>query len=94
MWWNSPMGTTSDPSSTIIDLAIQALQARKFKCRVVDGGSFTEAETTMILNAVPKEKLPPATIAKLESISVLGYIDIIGRNLKVLLDKEIAGDST
>jgi epoxyqueuosine reductase len=58
---------------------------RDHKLWIVDGGDFTEEETTMILKGVSAEKLPPETAEKMEKLYMLGAEKILQRNLDVLI---------
>lgn len=49
------------------------------------GAEFSEEETTSLLNGVPFEKLPAETVKKLERLDMIGYHDVLPRNLRVLL---------
>ena len=61
---------------------------RKYKDFVQDGPNFSEEETNDLLGELPAEELPPETIQKLQSIDLLDYIGVLGRNLKALIGKE------
>jgi epoxyqueuosine reductase len=50
--------------------------------------TFTEEETTLILKSTPPERLPRETARKLEQLSMLEDTHILGRNLKVLLERQ------
>jgi epoxyqueuosine reductase len=52
-----------------------------------EGVEFSEEDTGLILRGVPRDGLPPALVEKLEHWDLLRYLDILPRNLKVLLDK-------
>jgi len=52
---------------------------------VEDGEDFDEAETDLILNGVPLDRLPPETAHKLNRSYMAEYLDVLPRNLRVLL---------
>jgi epoxyqueuosine reductase len=54
---------------------------------VEDGEDFDEAETQLILNGVPLDRLPPETTDKLNRCYMLEYLDVVPRNLRALLKK-------
>lgn len=52
----------------------------------VEGGeTFSEAETELILNEVPLDRIPPETAHKLNRGYMLDYLDVLPRNLRALL---------
>jgi len=50
-----------------------------------EGESFNEAETQLILNGVPLDRIPPETAHKLNRCYMLEYLDVLPRNLRALL---------
>jgi epoxyqueuosine reductase len=48
---------------------------------------FSEEETALLLEDVPHYKLPPATLKKLEHLSLVDYLDILARNLSIFFEK-------
>jgi epoxyqueuosine reductase len=50
-----------------------------------EGEAFNEAETELILNGVPLDRIPPETAHKLKRGYMLDYLDVLPRNLRVLL---------
>jgi epoxyqueuosine reductase len=48
---------------------------------------FSEEETTLLLEDVPRDKLPPATLKKLEHLSLVDCLDILARNLGIFFKK-------
>jgi epoxyqueuosine reductase len=52
---------------------------------VEDGEDFDEAETELILNRVPVDRLPPKTVHKLNRCYMMEYLDLLPRNLRTLL---------
>ena len=53
--------------------------------RYVEGEGFNEAETEFLLKGVPVDELPVATRKKLDRNDLLNVLDVLPRNLKVLL---------
>jgi epoxyqueuosine reductase len=53
----------------------------------VAGATFDNAETDLILNGVPEERLPRETHEKLKRQGMMEYYDVLGRNLRVLIEK-------
>ena len=49
------------------------------------GAEFSKEETTLLLDGAPLEKLPAETMKKLERLDMMGYHDVLPRNLRVLL---------
>ena len=58
---------------------------RPFVKWVEEGETFDEAETGLILNAVPLDRLPPETAHKLNRSYMVDYLDVLPRNLRALL---------
>ena len=52
---------------------------------VEDGPTFDNEETDLILKGVSEEKLPVETIEKLRKSGMMEYFDVLGRNLRVLI---------
>jgi len=50
-----------------------------------EGPTFSPLETNFILQGKPKHKIPKVTIDKLESLDIIEYIDVLGRNLGALI---------
>jgi len=48
---------------------------------------FSEEETALILENVPQDKLPQATLRKLDRLSLVDYFDSLARNLGIFLKK-------
>ncbi len=61
-------------------------QNRKFIPWIGEEEDFSEAETSMILQGLPKEKLPVSILRKLEHLSLNEYLGCIPRNLSVFLN--------
>ena len=59
---------------------------KDFTNRIVEGGEFHEEETRMILEGVPIEDLPSATIEKLKKLYLFDDYNLLQRNLKVLIN--------
>jgi epoxyqueuosine reductase len=51
------------------------------------GAAFDNAETDLILNGCSEERLPPETLEKLKKLDMTRYYDVLGRNLKALIEK-------
>jgi len=58
---------------------------KRFIKWVEEGESFNEAETELILNGVPLDRLPPETAHKLNRCYMVEYLDVLPRNLRALL---------
>jgi epoxyqueuosine reductase len=48
---------------------------------------FSEEETNLLLEGVPQDRLSTTTIRKIKEIDCLDYVNVLGRNLIVLLKK-------
>jgi hypothetical protein len=59
-----------------------------FRDWVEGNHAFSEEETNLILKSTPPDRLPHETARKLVQLSLLEDTHILGRNLKVLLDKD------
>jgi epoxyqueuosine reductase len=53
------------------------------------GASFDDEETELILKGVSEERLPQETIEKLKKQGMMRYYDVLGRNLRALIEKSI-----
>jgi epoxyqueuosine reductase len=53
------------------------------------GATFDDAETDLILNDIPEEQLPQKTSEKLKVQGMMEYYDVLGRNLKMLIERTI-----
>ncbi len=53
------------------------------------GATFDSEETDLILNGVSEERLPQETFEKLKKQGMMRYYDVLGRNLKTLIEKSI-----
>jgi epoxyqueuosine reductase len=51
------------------------------------GATFDNAETDLILKGVSKEGLPEETLEKLKKLDMIRYYDVLGRNLKAVIEK-------
>jgi epoxyqueuosine reductase len=58
---------------------------KRFIKWVEEGETFNEAETELILNGVPLDHIPPETAHKLNRSYMVDYLDVLPRNLRVLL---------
>jgi epoxyqueuosine reductase len=59
---------------------------KDFLNMIEEGPTFSHEETASILQGEPIKKIPRVTITKLEELSILEYLDILGRNLRILMD--------
>ncbi len=55
---------------------------------IMPGEDFSEKETSMILDAVPKDKLPEETSEKLQKVNMMDSYDLLQRNLGALIHKK------
>jgi epoxyqueuosine reductase len=53
-----------------------------------DGATFSEEETAFFLNGEPQEKMPEKTIAKLQKLGMMEYANVLGRNLKAIIENQ------
>lgn len=51
------------------------------------GATFDHDETDLILEGVPRERLPRKTLEKIQGLDMMRYYDVLRRNLKVLIEK-------
>lgn len=51
------------------------------------GATFDHDETDLILEGVPRERLPRKTLEKIQRLDMMRYYDVLRRNLKVLIEK-------
>ena len=58
---------------------------KRFVKWVEEGETFDEAETDLILNEVPLDRLPPETAHKLNRSYMVEYLDVLPRNLRALM---------
>lgn len=58
---------------------------KRFAKWVKQGEDFSAAETDLILNGVPLERMPPETANKLSRSYMADYLDVLPRNLRALL---------
>jgi len=58
---------------------------KRFVKWVEEGETFNEAETELILNGVPIDGMPPDTAHKLTRSYMVDYLDVLPRNLRVLM---------
>jgi epoxyqueuosine reductase len=61
---------------------------RKFLERIGEKEEFSSEETTLLLDGTPRDRLPDATIAKLEHLDLLDDAAILPRNLRVFLEQK------
>jgi epoxyqueuosine reductase len=58
---------------------------KQFVKWVEDGEDFDEAETELILNRIPVDRLPTETVRKLNRCYMMEYLDLLPRNFRTLL---------
>jgi epoxyqueuosine reductase len=58
---------------------------KRFVKWVEQGENFDEAETELILNGVPLDRIPPVTVHKLERCYMAEDLDVLPRNLRALM---------
>lgn len=63
-------------------------QNKSFLTWIDEKEEFSEEETALLLKGVPCDRLPSATIGKLEHLDLLEDIDILSRNLSVFFKKQ------
>ena len=51
-----------------------------------DRCEFSEAETALLVEGVPQERLPGETVAKLRSLEISGDYRLLCRNLSALIE--------
>jgi epoxyqueuosine reductase len=51
-------------------------------------GDFSEKETSLLLSAKSLDRLPSAVATKLRHLDLVEYLDVLARNLRVLLEKK------
>jgi epoxyqueuosine reductase len=54
---------------------------------IESAATFDNEETGLILNGVSEERLPQETFEKLKKQGMMTYYDVLGRNLKTLIEK-------
>jgi len=60
---------------------------QRFLTRVEDGAHFSSKETALLMEGAPLDQLPAATVKKLEQWDLVDLLDILPRNLSVLLGR-------
>jgi epoxyqueuosine reductase len=58
---------------------------KQFVKWVEEGETFDEAETELILNGIPLDRIPPETAHKLTRSYMAEYLDVLPRNLRALM---------
>ncbi len=53
------------------------------------GATFNQEETALILGGISENQLPHETLEKLKKLNIMEYYDVLGRNLKTLIEKSI-----
>lgn len=54
---------------------------------IIPGGDFSEEETGMILDGIPREKLPVTAAEKLRKVRMLEEYGLLRRNLRALIER-------
>ncbi len=63
--------------------------ANKDVAKWIDAGAaFDREETALILSAVSDDRLPHETFAKLKKMDMMEYYDVLGRNLRTLIEQQ------
>jgi epoxyqueuosine reductase len=62
-------------------------QNKDFLEWIEEGAEFSQEETALILEGIPSDQLPAATVRKLEQLDLIEYLDTLPRNLSVLFDR-------
>ncbi len=62
---------------------------KPFVKRIVAGAVFNHEETALILEGASEDGLPHAAVEKLKKLGLMEYGHVLGRNLRVLIDKTI-----
>ncbi len=62
-------------------------ESKDFFDWVEEGAEFSSEETVLLVEGVPLDQLPAETIKKLEQSDLVGLLDVLPRNLKVLLER-------
>ena len=60
---------------------------KDFLAWVEEGAEFSAEETALLVESIPLDQLPAATISKLEGSDLVDLLDVLPRNLKVLLER-------
>jgi epoxyqueuosine reductase len=61
-------------------------QNRGFLKRIEEGAAFSEEETALIMQGPAPDQLPPALEEKVERFDIVGLLEVLPRNLTVLLE--------
>jgi len=68
----------------------QVCPANKDVAKWIDAGAaFDREETALILSAVSDDRLPNETFAKLKKLDMMEYYDVLGRNLRTLIEQQV-----
>jgi hypothetical protein len=60
---------------------------KNFRKGVAEGPVFSETETTAILQGNSRDLFPQGAVEKLEGLDLIGYANVLERNLDVLIRK-------
>jgi hypothetical protein len=55
---------------------------------IESGAIFDREETALILDSVPHDELPREIQEKLNRLDMMEYYDMLGRNLRVLIEQQ------
>jgi len=61
---------------------------KDFRKWVVDGPTFSDQETDLIMQKGNPDRLPRETVQKLDQLDMLEYLGVLGRNLRALVSKQ------
>jgi epoxyqueuosine reductase len=61
---------------------------RDFLAWVEEGAEFSSEETSLLVEGIPLDQLPAATVEKLGQSDLVDLLDVLPRNLRVLLARE------
>jgi len=62
-------------------------QNRDFLEWIEDGPAFSQEETALLVEGLPLDQLPPPLAGKLRHFDMLGLLEVLPRNLALLLDR-------
>jgi hypothetical protein len=56
---------------------------------IENGAVFDREETALIMDGISADQLPRETLEKIKKVEIVEYYDVLGRNLKALIEKPI-----
>jgi hypothetical protein len=68
-------------------------QNKDFLPWIEPGAEFSEEETALLLQGIPLDQFPTATLKKIEQFDLIEYFDVLPRNLGVLLNHEVNSET-